>query len=168
MQVATGSIIISTTALEGSIFERSIIVIAEKNELGATGFIVNQLLPQSFNHLEEFKNYPSFPLYNGGPVEQEGLFFLHRIPDLIHDGIQVKDQVFLGGNFEDALELIHQQSSVITNIKLFIGYCGWDAGELEAEIEEGSWIVTNALVEQIFETTNTFNWQLLYSASIKK
>jgi putative transcriptional regulator len=168
MQVATGSIIISTPALEGSIFEQSVILITEKNVHGAVGFIINKLYPKVLNDLTEFSNSKPFPLYAGGPVEQESLFFVHNQPKLMNDSICINDTLYFGGNFKQAVQLINNGSIGIHDIQLFIGYCGWDAAELEAEIEEGSWMVTNALVEQIFATTHTINWQLLYSTSIKK
>jgi putative transcriptional regulator len=46
-----------------------------------------------------------------------------------------------GGNMEQVIEAINNASATQAEIQLFIGYCGWDAGELEAEIEDGSWVL---------------------------
>ena len=150
MQVSTGTIITSTDLLKGSIFEQSIICITEKNEDGATGFVVNRSFPKALNQLVEFSSSPAFPLCNGGPVETEKLFFIHQRPDLIEDGKPVGNGIYVGGNFKQAVECINKGLVNSSHIKLFIGYCGWDAGELEAELEEGSWRVMDAGMEAVF------------------
>ncbi len=151
MQISTGTIITGTNLLEGSTFQQSIILITEKNEQGATGFVVNKLFSKTLNQLEEFKHGLSFPLYNGGPVETEGLFFIHRRPDLIEGGKAIINDLYIGGNFKQAVHHINQKSIQQKDIKLFIGYCGWDAGELEAEIAEGSWLVMDVGMETVFD-----------------
>ncbi len=150
MHLITGSILTSTPLLDGSIFEQSIICITEKNEQGATGFVVNKLFSRTLNQLEEFKSSLPFPLYSGGPVETEGLFFLHRRPDLIEGGTPIINGIYVGGDFKQAVYHINQHDIQAKDIKLFIGYCGWDAGELEAEIAEGSWEIVGAGIETVF------------------
>jgi len=79
---------------------------------------------------------------DGGPVDREHLFVLHKRPDLIEGGKQLNDGLYLGGNMEQVIEAINTNSVSDQQIQLFIGYCGWDVGELEAELEEGSWTVS--------------------------
>lgn len=150
MQISTGNMIYGTDLLAGSIFGQSIIHITEMDEQGATGFMVNKLFPKTLNELVEFSSSPAFPLYNGGPVETEKLFFIHRRPDLIEDGKHIGNGIYVGGNFWQAVECINDGLVDGSHIKLFIGYCGWDAGELEAEVEEGSWEVVNMTSDSIF------------------
>ena len=54
------------------------------------------------------------------------------------------------------------------DIKIFIGYCGWNTSELEAEIAEGSWLVTDESIDQIFATEKEFNWDTLYQKMLSK
>ncbi len=168
MQITSGTIIISTPALHETIFEQSIIVITESNADGAIGFVINQLFPRTLNQLEEFKLGLTFPLYNGGPVEQEGLYFIHRSNNLIEGGTLVKEDLFIGGNFKQVVSLLNSQNIGENDIKIFVGYCGWDKGELAAEIAEGSWLITEEKVEQIFKTDNLLNWNLLYQKLVSK
>jgi putative transcriptional regulator len=126
------------------------------------------LFPRTLNQLEEFKQGLTFPLYSGGPVEPEGLYFIHRSNNLIEGGTLVKDDLFFGGNFKQVVSLLNNQSIDEKDIKIFIGYCGWNAGDLEAEIAEGSWLITEENIEQIFTPTNTFNWNLLYQKLVSK
>jgi putative transcriptional regulator len=127
----------STSLLDETVFEQTVIFIAEYNEKGAMGFIINKLFPRKLNELEEFKHITPFPIYLGGPVDQEHLYFLHQRPDIIEDGVPVADNVFLGGNFKSAIDNI----DILTgkDMRIFIGYCGWDDLELDEEIAEGSW-----------------------------
>lgn len=135
----TGIILKSTEMMEDPNFTRTTILITEFNDKGATGFITDKIYPRKFNALVEFSDSPPFPLYDGGPVDREHLFFIHRCPQLIQGGIPVNDTVFFGGDFKQAVAAINKRHIGVHDIRLFIGYCGWDAGELEAEIAEGSW-----------------------------
>lgn len=134
-----GTFISSTAILDDTFFEGAIIYITECNKGGAVGYIVNKLFPRNFNELEEFKTSIPFTLYDGGPVDREHLFFIHRRPDLIHGGSHVTGNIYVGGDFKQAVKHINNKTITAEDIKLFIGYCGWDNKELEEEIAEGSW-----------------------------
>jgi putative transcriptional regulator len=131
----------STSLLDDTFFENAVIFITEYNEKGAMGFVINKVFPRGLNELEEFKNGIPFPLYEGGPVDQEHLYFVHRRPDLIPGGTPVADDIFLGGDFKAAVKHINNHSLTLKDIRIFIGYCGWDYRELDEEIAEGSWQV---------------------------
>lgn len=125
--------------MDDTVFEKSVILITEYNEKGAMGFVINKQFPRKLNELEEFKNIRPFPIHLGGPVDQEHLYFVHQRPDLIADGEPVTDHLFLGGDFKSAVTNIHNGTLTEKDIRIFIGYCGWDYRELDAEIAEGSW-----------------------------
>lgn len=139
----TGSFLHSTPLLDGDFFEKSVVFITELNEKGAMGFVINKPFPRTLNELQEFSKSIPFPLYEGGPVDQEHLFFIHRMPGLIENGVLIADGIFLGGNFQQAVELINSRAITQKDIKIFIGYCGWEPEELEEEIREGSWQVND-------------------------
>ena len=139
MELQAGLFLKSTDALNGTMFSQVTIYIVESNAQGAIGFVLNKPFGRSLHELEEFKHSPHFPLYEGGPVDQEHLFFVHQRPDLIEEGTLVGNGVYYAGNFKQAVAGINNKSLTANDIKIFVGYCGWDARELEAEIEEGSW-----------------------------
>jgi len=136
-----GLIIKSTDALIGSIFEHATILIVKHNNEGTTGFVINKPLHKSLHELIEFKHSKPYPLMDGGPVDKDHLFVMHKRPDLITDGEKIHSGYYLGGNMEEVIEAINHNSVQEQEIQLFIGYCGWDEGELAAEIEEGSWVI---------------------------
>ena len=152
MQITAGTILISAPTLDDPNFNKAVIVIAEHNEKGAMGFVINKKFTRALNELEEFKQCIAFPLYDGGPMDKEHLYFIHRQPSLIEDGTLICNSIYLGGNFKQAVAQLNNKTITEKDIKVFIGYCGWDANELEEEVEEGSWIIADINEESIFNT----------------
>lgn len=150
MDLITGKILISSSSMDDPNFQSSVLFITEHNDKGAMGFVINKVFERPLNQLTEFISSPPFPLYSGGPVDKEHLFFIHRCPDLVPGGTPVSGDIYIGGDFKKATACINQGILNGSNIKIFIGYSGWDAGELEAEIGEGSWEITNADASMVF------------------
>ncbi|MDB5278558.1 MAG: hypothetical protein JWR61_3513 [Ferruginibacter sp.] len=150
MQIKAGIVLTGAPSLDDPNFDKVTIFITEYNKKGATGFVVNKLFGRTLNELEEFKDSLPFPLYDGGPMDREHLFFIHRRPDIIRGGTPVTDTIYFGGNFQQAVAHMNDRSVLQHEIKIFVGYCGWDFNQLEDEVEEGSWIVGNADIEKIF------------------
>jgi len=136
-----GIYIKSTTELNGSFFDDTIILIVEHNEAGTIGFVTNKSFGKSLHELIEFNHSKPFPLMDGGPVDRDHLFVLHKRPDIIDGGKEIPNGLYFGGIMEQVIEAINTRAADKEEIQIFIGYCGWDAGELEAELEEGSWIM---------------------------
>ena len=134
-----GTLLKSTSLLNDSVFEQVYLLIVEWNDEGAIGFIINKPFGRSLHHLQEFQHLPPFPLHHGGPVDEAHLFFIHQRPDLIEGGIAVPGTVYWGGHFSQVVQSLERGQLTKRDLKIFVGYCGWDKGELEAEIEEGSW-----------------------------
>ena len=134
-----GLYINSTDALIGSFFEHTTILLVQHNEAGSLGFVTNKSFEKSLHELIEFNPVKPFPLMDGCPVDRDHLFVLHKRPDLIDGGKQIPNGLYLGGNMEQVIQAINAGGANPQEIQLYIGYCGWDLGELEAELEEGSW-----------------------------
>ena len=137
-----GLYIKSNADLNGSFFEHTTILIVEHDEAGSVGFVTNKPFGKSLHELIEFNHSKPFPLMDGGPVDRDHLFVLHKRPDLIDGGEQIPNGLYLGGNMEQVIQAINTGNANPQEIQLFIGYCGWDEGELEAELEEGSWTIS--------------------------
>lgn len=139
-----GTFIRSTSLLDDTVFEKTVILIAEYNDKGALGFIVNQVFPRTLNELEEFKHIRPFPIHLGGPVDQEHLYFVHQRPDLIKGGELISGDNYLGGDFANTVKQVNERILTEKDLRIFIGYCGWDDKELDDEIAEGSWEILEA------------------------
>ena len=138
-ELKAGIYIKSTDALNGSFFENTTILLVQHNEEGSLGFVTNKSFEKSLHELIEFNHVKPFPLMDGGPVDRDNIFVLHKRPDLVDGGEQIPNDLYLGGNMKQVIDAINTKSANKQEIQLFIGYCGWDAGELVAVVEEGSW-----------------------------
>jgi putative transcriptional regulator len=150
VQLAAGQLLYSTALLNDTYFENSIILLAVVNAEGALGFVLNKPFGKNLNDLVAFSHCYPFPFNEGGPVDQEHLYVIHQLPSLIKNSIPVAGSICYSGNFQQTLQLINQEAIPFSAIKLLVGYCGWDAGELEAEIAEGSWTLQVATPELVF------------------
>lgn len=161
MQIHVGNILVATPLLNDSYFEQSIILITEKNVNGTIGFVINKKHEQTLNDLVEFCYSKPISLYKGGPVETEKIYFIHNQPSIIKNSTKIEDAIYFGGNFKQAVQLFNNSNLKISDIQIFIGYCGWDAQELEAEIEEGSWLLYNQTANNI-EFLQSLDWNSLF------
>ncbi|WP_088340995.1 YqgE/AlgH family protein [Robiginitalea sediminis] len=136
-----GKLLIAEPALTGDVsFNRSVVLLAEHNEEGSVGFILNKPLNYSMTDLVEEVHVP-FPVYNGGPVEQDNLYFIHKVPHLITNSIEISDGIYWGGDFEITVSLINQHKISQNDIRFFLGYSGWASLQLDQELLSKSWIV---------------------------
>lgn len=122
-------------------FTRSVIYLCEHNEEGSFGFILNNTLQLNLHEFAE--GFPEVPVVVGfgGPVDQNQLFFIHII-DGLEEKIEISPGIFMGGNYNNVLELMRTGTITTKDIRFFIGYTGWSPGQLQQEIDEKTWIVT--------------------------
>ena len=138
-----GKLLIAEPSIIGDTsFNRSVILLADDNNLGTVGFILNKPLPYALKDLIKNTN-SNFKVFNGGPVEQDNLFFIHNSPDLIPESIEISKGLFWGGNFKIVLELINTKLISEKEIQFFLGYSGWDEKQLDLELESNSWLLTD-------------------------
>jgi putative transcriptional regulator len=158
--IEKGVLLIAEPSLLGdSSFNRSVILIADHNQDGSVGFILNKPLEYTVNDLvPDLEAY--FTIFNGGPVEQDNLYFIHNIPDLIPNSIEISNGIFWGGDFELTKTLINENKINSDNIRFFLGYTGWAANQLEEELEQKSWIVLkNIHNKEILEKASDNFWK---------
>ena len=155
-----GKLLIAEPTLTGDVsFNRSIVLLAEHNDEGSVGFILNKPLEYDIRDLIEDINVP-FQVFNGGPVEQDNLYFIHRVPHLIDNSIEISDGIFWGGDFDKTVELINQKVISKTDIRFFLGYSGWASLQLDQELDSKSWIVVkNEYESSIIEKSAIAFWK---------
>lgn len=122
-------------------FTRSVILLCEHSDEGSFGFILNNTLDLK---LHEFAN--GFPeteatVGYGGPVDRNQLFFIHQIAELT-GSVEISPGLFIGGNYQEMLELLQADKIQLNDIRFFIGYTGWGEKQLQNELDEKTWIVT--------------------------
>jgi len=151
-----GRIIISEPLLSGNFFGRSTVLLVEHSANGAVGFILNKPLEAKINELFIMPTGYIPQLFVGGPVGGDSLFYIHTLGDQIQGSSHVKDELYWGGDFE-ALKLAIASGNVGPGqVKFFVGYSGWSPGQLENEIAENSWLVTEADTRLVMNSDRNF------------
>lgn len=155
-----GQLLIAEPSIIGDIsFNRSVILLADHNDEGSVGFIINKPLKYTINDLVPDVE-ANFKIHNGGPVEQDNLYFIHNIPELITNSVEISSGIFWGGDFELTKKLINDGQVKKDNIRFFLGYTGWEAKQLEREMESNSWILCENLYEnRIIGKSTTDFWK---------
>ncbi len=130
---------------------------------GTVGFILNRPLEIKVSDaLADFDGIAN-ELFYGGPVAQDTLHYLHRHGDLIDDSMQIIDDIYWGGNFEQMSNLIKAGTIDPKGVKFFLGYSGWSPGQLALELEESSWIISQAKSHYIFNIHEKELWKTVLS-----
>lgn len=155
----TGQILVAHPFLKDDNFSRSIVLLADVAKSAAMGFILNKPFFRNLNDLIVDLDAIHFPVYNGGPVQQDTLHFLHKRPDLIDDGNKICEHVFWGGNFELALSLVKDGILTPRDIRFFLGYSGWDEDQLHQEFKENSWLLHDGKSKFVFHHNNSTLWK---------
>ena len=152
-----GVLLIAEPSIIGDVsFNRSVVLLAEHNESGSIGFILNKPLKYRLNDFLPEVN-SSLRVFNGGPVEQDNLYFIHTVPELIPDSIEISNGIYWGGDFNTILDMLNNNELKEDQIQFFLGYSGWAFDQLESELKENSWVVTkNDLKSEIVGKSERF------------
>ena len=151
-----GRIIISEPLLSGNFFGRSTVLLVEHSPDGSVGFILNKPLEAKINELFIMPTGYIPQLFVGGPVGGDSLFYIHTLGDQIQGSSHVKDELYWGGDFEALKSAIASGNVGPGQVKFFVGYSGWSAGQLENEIAENSWLVTDADTSLVMNSDRNF------------
>ena len=151
-------LIAEPSILNDSSFNRAIILITEFTANNYVGFIFNRPLKYTINDLLP-DIVCDFTIYQGGPVEQDNLYFVHRVPDLIPESIEVDKGVYWGGNFESLKHLLNEGLIESDEIRFFLGYSGWEKEQLSNELRSNSWFISENDFENIFSSENESLWR---------
>mgnify|MGYP006305143731 FL=1 len=137
-----GRILISEPLLNDSYFKRSVVLLTEHSENGAVGFVLNK--PIDIPITDVISDFPSFSttLYVGGPVGKDTVHYIHTLGELISNSVHVKDDIYWGGDFDQVKEYIREGLIQPSQIRFFLGYSGWSPRQLEGEIENNAWLVS--------------------------
>jgi len=151
-------LIAEPSILNDSSFNRSIVLLTEHTQNSSVGFILNKPLNYVLNDLIPEIDC-DFTVYQGGPVEQDNLYFVHRVPELLTDSIEVAEGIYWGGNFNQLKELITKELIDQNDIRFFLGYSGWSANQLEGELDTQSWFIAKNDYSNIFSVDEETIWK---------
>lgn len=151
-------LIAEPSILNDNSFKRSIVLLTEHTDKNTVGFILNRPLPYTVNDLIPEIDC-NFTVFQGGPVEQDNLYFVHNVPDLIPNSIEVANGIYWGGNFESLKTLLINKLIKSNEIRFFLGYSGWGSNQLNSELTTNSWFISENDFPNIFATDNETIWK---------
>ena len=138
-----GNVLLAEPFTNSSYFMRSVVLMTEYNKNGSVGFILNK--PTKFNINSILKDFPEIDakIWIGGPVQSNVVYYLHTLGEQIPDSVKIKDNLFLGGDF-NYLKLLIEVGAVSKNqIRFFLGYSGWTSMQLDNELKKHFWVVSD-------------------------
>ena len=153
---AAGKLLIAEPLLNDPNFARSVVLLCEHGAEGSLGFVLNQATEYTLQDvLPELVAGAQVPIFQGGPVQADTLHMIHSYPG--NDGLEIVKGVFWGGSYDSLrkIALLHNTSS----LRLFMGYSGWGPGQLQHEMEEGTWLVADATAHLLFNTQPQDIWK---------
>lgn len=157
--IKAGAVLLAQPFMEDPHFKRSALLLCEHTEDGSLGFIMNK--PVSMNVDRLVTDFPEFnvPVYYGGPVATDTLHYVHDKGDILDESIEVSPGIWWGGHFEKLKFLIESKLIIEDNIRFFVGYSGWSAGQLMEEMDRGSWVTADMDPNYIFRASTDTLWK---------
>ena len=149
---AKGRLLIARRELVDPNFSQTVVLLLEYSAEGSLGVIVNRPAGiQPGKLLPDVKALASYdgPVYLGGPVALDSIVWLGRGCESLEDVERVFGDVCYGGTLEPLVEFA-RSAATPTRLRLYVGYAGWGAGQLDRELAHGDWHVLEGREERVF------------------
>jgi putative transcriptional regulator len=156
---APGILLIADPFLKDPNFTRTVILLAEHQDTGSLGFVLNKPLDYTLDDLVPEAPDLKLPIFSGGPVQVDTLHFLHAYPDLIPGSRRLSDGLSWGGDFELTLSLLRSGDIDPCLIRFYVGYSGWSGGQLETELKGKTWLTVGAKRPVVFHGSPKETWK---------
>lgn len=159
-KLEAGKILLAEPFMEDGNFKKAVVLLCEHtHDAGTLGFVLNKELDIPLNDL--LANFPDIDLnvFFGGPVATDTIHYIHNVGDIIEGSVKVCDGVWWGGDFEQLQFKISSGMVREDNIRFFVGYSGWEQGQLNGEMGLGSWVVSDMREDYLFDAKDVDMWQ---------
>ncbi|HZQ81104.1 MAG TPA: YqgE/AlgH family protein [Gaiellaceae bacterium] len=156
MNSLRGKLLVSSPSLLDPNFRKTVVLIAHHDEDGAMGLVLSHPSDVAANDVVPvLDGLPGADdrVYVGGPVQPEAFMVLAEFEDVAQAAAPIMDR--LGFMPADA----EPEDLAIRRLRLFAGYSGWGEGQLEAELEEDSWIIVDAVADDAFANDPDELWR---------
>ena len=158
--LSEGVFLIATHDLGGSYFSNAVILLAKYSHKGALGVIINRPSGISLSDaLPDFKGLKKDfgTLFIGGPVARFSPLLLLRAERETKNTHHIFENTFYSTNIQVIIQIILNKNPK-DKMRVYAGYAGWHAGQLESEIARGSWTVVRADQYTIFDKDPNTIW----------
>ena len=153
-----GDVLVAEPPMADPNFRRTVILLCEHTTDGSFGLVLNRPAGLSLAQATDEAFAFDAELGVGGPVQPDTLHYLHPYGDL-EGALPVLDDVFWGGDFDALRAAIADGWADADRVRFFVGYSGWGAGQLDAEVDEDSWIVLPGSADLVFADGDDALWR---------
>ncbi len=137
-----GQLLIAAPMMTDPNFSRSVVLILDSGHGGHMGLVLNRELPANVNALvSDWPGGERIPLFNGGPVELDHLFLLHRLGSIIDGSTEILPGLYVGGNGDQLRDFVASGADTDGLLRFYLGYSGWGEGQLTSEIMQRGWAI---------------------------
>lgn len=161
-QVGPGTLLIASTSLTGRTFARTVIYIISHDENGTLGVVLNRMSEAAvFNVLPQWSELAASPraVFIGGPVQTESAVCLGVAKSGVDVAAEPKLHQVLGPVCMVDLDADPAElEPILSGVRIFAGYAGWDAGQLDDELTVGSWLLAPGLPADLLAPASVDVW----------
>lgn len=156
-----GSQLIAEPLLDDGCFGRATVCIIDHSaENGTMGLVTNRLSQYKLHDIiDGIETREEIPVYVGGPVHHDRLYYLHTFGKDIAESVEVVPGLYVGGDFERVKELIAMGAVVEGNMRFFVGYSGWEKGQLRGELDRHEWAVGKVSCHDVLNLNENEAWR---------
>jgi putative transcriptional regulator len=164
--IAVGRLLVATPQLEDPNFRRGVVLVVEHDEVeGTLGVVLNRPTEVPVDRVlppwAELATGPSV-VFQGGPVALDSALALARVPG---EDEPLGWRALDGDTDVGRVGLVDLDAppgliaAEVIQLRVFAGYAGWGAGQLQSEIEEGAWYVVPGEAGDVFAGDPERLWQ---------
>ncbi|MFN8275892.1 MAG: YqgE/AlgH family protein [Chitinophagales bacterium] len=162
--VRPGQLLLAEPFMWDENFKRTVILICNHTEDGTTGLLLTKPVQLKLNELvEDFPAAFNAELYFGGPVGTDLIQILHTLGNELEGSRKICDGVWYGGDFQQLKSRIIAGKVKPDQVRFFLGYSGWEGGQLDRELKENSWIVSGATKRYVLNYAHEGLWKSIMS-----
>ncbi len=163
----TGKILIAHPAMDDDNFIKSVILICAHEEDGTIGVVINKPIA-TFTHedickqlkingkIKDPKKKNKYTIFNGGPVDGDKMFVATINSEKQESGSCIDLYTNVPAFLKDVMMGIRKEKFL-----LCLGFCAWEYGQLEEEMQENAWMVVDAPLDEVFVGDPTKKWDLM-------
>ena len=142
-----GSLLVAEPFLSDEYFNHSVISLVDYAQgESSMGIVMNRKSGYTLGQMiEGFDDNVDIPIYIGGPMSRNRMFYIHQLGGLFTGAVEIQTGLWIGGNYNQVLEYVRDGYPADNLIRFFIGYSGWEKGQLENEITQHVWAVTSPM-----------------------
>ena len=161
--LGVGKLLVSARDLSDPNFAESVVLLIQYDEQGTVGLMINHPTREPVSRVIQDLDtgtHGSDPIYIGGPVEMDAVLALLRSRKKPEEATAVLNEVYLVSS-KRLLEKTLTVGSSASDLRLYLGYCGWAGGQLENEVRQGGWWIFDANVGVVFDPHPGSVWSRL-------